>query len=127
MFTADVANATWNDARTACKSLSIARWDRGRVLTASKQPLHISYTDKKEKKIFLIYKEIQNGAVAKSYMMNGFLIYKELHKYLTKYEEAVSYIWLCNCSILNFLTYEENVIVLCFISVAIFRMNSMLN
>jgi hypothetical protein len=25
-------------------------------------------TDKKEKKIFLIYKEIQKGAVAKSYM-----------------------------------------------------------
>ncbi len=24
------------------------------------------------------------------------------------YEEAVSHIWLCNCSILNFLIYEEN-------------------
>jgi hypothetical protein len=33
------------------------------------------YTDTKEKKIFLIYKEIQNGAVAKSYMTNGLLIY----------------------------------------------------
>jgi hypothetical protein len=33
------------------------------------------YTDKKEKKIFLIYKEIHSGAVAKSYMKNGFLIY----------------------------------------------------
>jgi hypothetical protein len=32
------------------------------------------YTDKKENKIFLIYKEIQNGAVAKSYMANGLLI-----------------------------------------------------
>jgi hypothetical protein len=32
------------------------------------------HTDKKEKKIFLIYKEIQNGAVAKSYMRKGFLI-----------------------------------------------------
>ncbi len=31
-------------------------------------------TDKKENKIFLIYKEIQNGAFAKSYMTNGFLI-----------------------------------------------------
>jgi hypothetical protein len=29
----------------------------------------------KEKKIFLIYKEIQKGAVAKSYMSNGLLIY----------------------------------------------------
>jgi hypothetical protein len=33
------------------------------------------YTDKKENKIFLIYKEIQNRAVAKSYMTNGFFIY----------------------------------------------------
>jgi hypothetical protein len=32
------------------------------------------YTDKKENKIFLIYKEIQKGAVAKSYMTNGLLI-----------------------------------------------------
>jgi hypothetical protein len=32
-------------------------------------------TDKKEKKIFLIYKEIQSGAVAKSHMRKGFLIY----------------------------------------------------
>ncbi len=34
-----------------------------------------SYSDKKENRIFLIYKEIQNGAVAKSYMTNGLLIY----------------------------------------------------
>ncbi len=35
---------------------------------------------KKENQIFLIYKEIQNGAVAKSYMTNGLLIYgKYLH------------------------------------------------
>jgi hypothetical protein len=33
-----------------------------------------SYTDKKENQIFLICKEIQNGAVAKSYMTNGLLI-----------------------------------------------------
>jgi hypothetical protein len=36
------------------------------------------YTDKKENKIFLIYKEIQSGAVAKSYMTNGLLIYGEI-------------------------------------------------
>ncbi len=41
-------------------------------------------TDKKEKKIFLIYKEIQNGAVAKSYMT---ILY--------------------NCSTLNFLIYMK--------------------
>jgi hypothetical protein len=33
------------------------------------------YTDKKENVIFLIYKEIQNGAVAKSFMTNVLLIY----------------------------------------------------
>jgi hypothetical protein len=36
------------------------------------------YTDKKENKIFLIYKEIQSGAVAKSYMTNGLLMYREM-------------------------------------------------
>ncbi len=41
------------------------------------------YTDKKEKEIFLIYKEIQMGSVAKSYMRNGFLIFEEMRKYLT--------------------------------------------
>jgi hypothetical protein len=39
------------------------------------------YTDKKENQIFLIYKEIQSGAVAKSYMKKGFLIYEEIRKY----------------------------------------------
>jgi hypothetical protein len=33
------------------------------------------YTDKEENQMFFIYKEIQNGAVAKSYMTNGLLIY----------------------------------------------------
>jgi hypothetical protein len=33
------------------------------------------YTEKKENQIFLIYKEIQNRAVAKSYMTNCLLIY----------------------------------------------------
>jgi hypothetical protein len=67
-------------------------------------------TDKKENQIFLIYKEIQSGAVAKSYMRKGFLIYEEMRKYFTIYEKAISHIWLCNCSILNFLIYEENLI-----------------
>ena len=33
------------------------------------------YTDKKENQIFLIYKEIQKGSVAKLHMTNGFVIY----------------------------------------------------
>jgi hypothetical protein len=46
------------------------------------------YTDKKEKKIVLIYKEIQMGPGAKSYMRKGFLIYEETHKYLSIYEDG---------------------------------------
>jgi hypothetical protein len=45
-------------------------------------------TDKEEKKIFLINKVIQSGAVAKSYLRKGFLIYEEMRKYLVLYEEA---------------------------------------
>jgi hypothetical protein len=48
------------------------------------------YTDKKNE-IILIHKEIQMGAVAKSYMRKGFLIYEEI-QYLVVYEEAVSHI-----------------------------------
>jgi hypothetical protein len=63
---------------------------------------------KKENQIFLIYKEIQSGAVAKSYMRKGFQIYEEMCKYFPIYEEAVSHVY---CShILNFLIYEENLI-----------------
>jgi hypothetical protein len=50
---------------------------------------------KKENKTFLIYKEIQSGAVAKSYMRKSYLIYEEMRKYLAIYEEAVSHIRLC--------------------------------
>ncbi len=39
------------------------------------------HTDKEENQIFLIYKEIQSGAVAKSYMRKGFLIQEEMRKY----------------------------------------------
>ncbi len=47
-------------------------------------------TDIKENLIFLIYKEIQSGAVSKSYMRKGFLIYEEMRKYFPIYEEVVS-------------------------------------
>ena len=48
------------------------------------------------------------GSVAKSYMRKGFLIYEEMRKYLTIYEEAISHVWLGNRSLLNFNMYEEN-------------------
>ncbi len=40
-----------------------------------------------------------------------------MRKFLDIYEEAVSYIWLCNCSLPNFLINEENFIFF-FMSVA---------
>ncbi len=43
-------------------------------------------------------------------LRKGFLIYEEMRKYLTIFEEAVSHIWLCNCSIMSFLIYEEKFI-----------------
>jgi hypothetical protein len=54
----------------------------------------MEYTDKKENNIFLIYKEIQSEAVAKSCMRKGFLIFEEMRKYFPIYEdeEAVSHI-----------------------------------
>ncbi len=42
-------------------------------------------TLKKINKIFLTYKEIHNGAVAKSYMTNGFLIYGEIFAHFLIY------------------------------------------
>ncbi len=38
--------------------------------------------------IFLVYREIQIGAVAKSYMRKGFLIYEEMRKYFPIYEDS---------------------------------------
>jgi hypothetical protein len=46
----------------------------------------------KKNHIFLIYKEIQSGAVTKAYMRKGFLIYEEIHKYFPIDEEADSHI-----------------------------------
>jgi hypothetical protein len=43
--------------------------------------LLMQYTDKKETKTFIIYREIQMGSGAKSNMRKGFLIYEEMHKY----------------------------------------------
>ncbi len=42
-------------------------------------------TDKKENRIFLIYREIQSGAVAKSYMTKGLLIYREIFAHFPIY------------------------------------------
>jgi len=51
-----------------------------RYMSCKAQHYVCCYTDKKEIKIFLIYKDIQMGS-SKSYMRKGFLIYEEMHKY----------------------------------------------
>jgi hypothetical protein len=45
------------------------------------------YTDVKENKTFLTYKEIQMGSGAKPYMRKGFLIYEEMRKFFPIYED----------------------------------------
>jgi hypothetical protein len=50
-----------------------------------KNGLKAAYTDKKENQTFLIYKEIPNGAVAKSYMTNGLLIHGEIFEHFLLY------------------------------------------
>ncbi len=69
----------------------------------------MQYTDKKEIK-FSSYIRKFRVAAAKSNMRKGFLIYEKMLKYFPIYEEAICHILLCNCSILNFLIYEENFI-----------------
>jgi hypothetical protein len=43
------------------------------------------HSDKKENQFFLIFKEIQSGAVPKSYMTNGLLIYGEIFAHFLIY------------------------------------------
>ncbi len=52
--------------------------------------LSTGFTLIKKKRKFSSYIRIQNGAVAKSYIRKGFLIYEEIPKYLIINEEAVS-------------------------------------
>ncbi len=70
----------WHLFEEVCQICSISAWKT-----------KISYTDKKEKEIFLIFKEIQMGSVAKSYVRKGFLDYEEIRIYLIKYGEAISH------------------------------------
>ncbi len=64
-----------------------------------------TYTEKKENQIFIIlYIRKFNS------MTNGLLIYGEIFANFLIYQEALPHIWLCNCSTLHFLIYEENLI-----------------
>jgi hypothetical protein len=70
LFTRRVGGAAKTPAIT--KKFGLCCFFHGRIAVAW---LFLICNDKKENQIFLIYKEIQNGAVAKSYMTNGLLIY----------------------------------------------------
>jgi hypothetical protein len=64
---------------SGCRACARVPWELSPP-TAKRRPKVGStadYTDKQENQIFLIYKEIQSGAVAKSYMRKSFLIYEE--------------------------------------------------
>jgi hypothetical protein len=50
-----------------------------------KEILSLTYTDKKENQIFLMYMEIQSGAVAKSYMTNDLPTYGEIFAHFLIY------------------------------------------
>jgi hypothetical protein len=69
-------------------TVAAARVYKGQTEAGPRHPK--MYTDKKENQIFLICREIQSGAVAKSYMRKDFLIYEEMRKYFPIYDEAVS-------------------------------------
>jgi hypothetical protein len=58
-------------------------WPSEHVALARGQSWSALHTDKKENKIFLIYKEIQMGSSAKPYMRKGFLLYEEMRKCFT--------------------------------------------
>ncbi len=72
------------------------------------------YADKKENQIFLIYKEFQNGSVAKSYMTNGILysIWGNICAFPHILGSPSSYMYCMTLQLLHseFLIYEENLI-----------------
>jgi hypothetical protein len=58
------------------------------MVTRDSPVLVMFYTDKKENEIFLIYREIQMGSVAKSYVRKCFLIYEEMLIVIYEYATA---------------------------------------
>ncbi len=67
------------------------------------------HTDKKEDQFFLMYKEIQNGAVAKSYMTDGLLVkYLRISSHIRK--PSLHHLCFATAPFLHFLIYEETLI-----------------
>jgi hypothetical protein len=63
------------------------------------------YTLIKKDTILLIYKEIQNRAVAKSYLTNGLLIYGEIFAYFLIYGEIFAHFLIYGEIFAHFLIY----------------------
>jgi hypothetical protein len=81
-----VKKTTFFPAAARCGAYVDAAWVYFIILEGLKlQPNQANHTDKKENQIFLIYQEIQNGAVAKSYMTNGLRIYGEIFAHFLIY------------------------------------------
>jgi hypothetical protein len=75
---------------TTTSYLVVLGQNASKTMDTTSPPL--PYTDKKEYKMFLIFKEIRMGSGAKSYIRKGYLIYDEMLKFSPIYEEAVSHI-----------------------------------
>jgi hypothetical protein len=68
------------------KTESILAKGRGNINILKKcTSIFTFFTDKKGNQIFLINREIQNGADSKSYMTNGLLIYGEIFAHFLIY------------------------------------------
>ncbi len=67
-------------------------------------------SDKKENKIFLIWKEIQRDRVQSHIWLSITVMasYGEIFEHFLIYKGALPYIWLCTRFQLNFLWYEED-------------------
>ncbi len=64
--------------------LSLSSW-QARSTHDQNLKYFVYSTDKKENQIFILDKEIQDGAVAKSYMTHGLLIYGEIFAHFLIY------------------------------------------
>jgi hypothetical protein len=57
------------------KKLHVGKGEKRSIILFQKNIIQVRYTDKKEKKIFLIHKEIQKEWLQKSYMNDSLLIH----------------------------------------------------
>jgi hypothetical protein len=62
----------------------------GMGMNKKQKNITVLYTHKKEKQIFLMYKEIQDGAVAKSYMVKDLHISLYIRKPFLIYDIATA-------------------------------------